>query len=108
MAARSSLLRRIAALAALAPRLVRLAHHDYPDRLLREGARKAREGPQVERLGARGGDDGGASALRSIFRRCPKAARTTARKSSTSPTSARGPTLQRMSTSAESTSGRGR
>src|SRR5437867_7213060 len=34
MAARSSLLRRIAALAALAPRLVRLAHHDYPDRLL--------------------------------------------------------------------------
>src|SRR5207245_6831927 len=34
MAARSSLLRRIAALAALAPRLVRLAHHDYPDGLL--------------------------------------------------------------------------
>jgi len=48
MAARSSLLRRptpgarparrtssvVAALAALAPRLVRLAHHDYPDRLL--------------------------------------------------------------------------
>src|SRR6059058_5186837 len=34
MAARSSLLRRIAALAALAPRLVRLAHHGYPDRLL--------------------------------------------------------------------------
>src|SRR6266513_975421 len=40
--ARSSLLRRafrhassvVAALAALAPRLVRLAHHDYPDRLL--------------------------------------------------------------------------
>src|SRR5207244_11026474 len=54
MVARSSLLRRptpgarparrtssvVAALAALAPRLVRLAHHDYPDRLLgrREGA----------------------------------------------------------------------
>src|SRR5437867_6579353 len=34
MAARSSLLRRIAALAALAPRLVRLAHHDYSDGLL--------------------------------------------------------------------------
>src|SRR5438093_5655752 len=48
MAARSSLLRRptpgarparrtsslVAALAALAPRLVRLAHHGYPDRLL--------------------------------------------------------------------------
>src|SRR6266403_2298648 len=48
MVARSSLLRRltpgarparrissvVAALAALAPRLVRLAHHDYPDRLL--------------------------------------------------------------------------
>src|SRR5207249_2724251 len=42
MAARSSLLRRVfrhassvvAALAALAPRLVRLAHHDYSDRLL--------------------------------------------------------------------------
>src|SRR5438093_13632714 len=42
MAARSSLLRRairhassvVAALAALAPRLVRLAHHDYPDGLL--------------------------------------------------------------------------
>src|SRR5205809_21979 len=34
MVARSSLLRRIAALAALAPRLVRLAHHGYPDRLL--------------------------------------------------------------------------
>src|SRR5213593_2682825 len=34
MAARSSLLRRIAALAALAPRLVRLARHDYPDGLL--------------------------------------------------------------------------
>src|SRR6266571_516205 len=34
MVARSSLLRRIAALAALAPRLVRLAHHDYPDGLL--------------------------------------------------------------------------
>src|SRR5207247_3987368 len=40
--ARSSLLRRafrhassvVAALAALAPRLARLAHHDYPDRLL--------------------------------------------------------------------------
>src|SRR5437762_4092638 len=53
MAARSSLLRRptpgahparrtssvVAALAALAPRLVRLAHHDYPDGLLaRRGA----------------------------------------------------------------------
>src|SRR5213080_1161624 len=34
MVARSSLLRRIAALAALAPRLVRLAHHHYPDGLL--------------------------------------------------------------------------
>src|SRR6058998_4038515 len=42
MAARSSLLRRafrhassvVAALAALAPRLVRLAHHHYPDGLL--------------------------------------------------------------------------
>src|SRR5438876_254353 len=34
MVTRSSLLRRIAALAALAPRLVRLAHHDYSDRLL--------------------------------------------------------------------------
>src|SRR6058998_2706658 len=34
MAARSSLLRRIAALPALAPRLVRLARHDYSDRLL--------------------------------------------------------------------------
>src|SRR5213076_2017556 len=42
IAARSSLLRRalghassvVAALAALAPRLVRLAHHDYPDGLL--------------------------------------------------------------------------
>src|SRR5213076_814547 len=50
--ARSSLLRRafrhassvVAALAALAPRLVRLAHHDYPDRLL--GARGA-EVPQL-------------------------------------------------------------
>src|SRR5213078_1423468 len=53
MAARSSLLRRptpgarparrtssvVAALAALAPRLVRLAHHDYPDRLLARCAR---------------------------------------------------------------------
>src|SRR2546426_10918596 len=45
MAARSSLLRRafghgssvVAALAALAPRLVRLAHHGYPDRLLGTG-----------------------------------------------------------------------
>src|SRR5437870_1608013 len=34
MVTRSSLLRRIAALAALAPRLVRLAHHDYSDGLL--------------------------------------------------------------------------
>src|SRR5206468_8563850 len=46
MAARSSLLRRayrhassvVAALAALAPRLVRLAHHDYPDGLLARAA----------------------------------------------------------------------
>src|SRR5213076_2532381 len=43
MAARSSLLRRIAALAALAPRLVRLAHHGYPDRLLAELQRRERE-----------------------------------------------------------------
>src|SRR5438094_2394056 len=34
MVARSSLLRRIAALAALTPRLVRFAHHGYPERLL--------------------------------------------------------------------------
>src|SRR6266571_3245218 len=53
MAARSSLLRRptpgarparrtssvVAALAALAPRLVRLARHDYPDGLLASGLR---------------------------------------------------------------------
>src|SRR5438552_14578024 len=47
MAARSSLLRRafrhassvVAALAALAPRLVRLAHHHYPDGLLEIPAR---------------------------------------------------------------------
>src|SRR5437773_11394301 len=42
MAARSSLLRRIAALAPLAPRLVRLAHHDYPDRLLARRLHQAR------------------------------------------------------------------
>src|SRR5204863_3896477 len=49
MAARSSLLRRafsrassvVAALAALAPRLVRLAHHDYPDGLLGAMAHRA-------------------------------------------------------------------
>src|SRR5438094_9236730 len=71
MAARSSLLRRptpgarparrtssvVAALAALAPRLVRLAHHDYPDRLLgsRAGARRLRRG--------RGGRTGSGRAL---------------------------------------------
>src|SRR5437667_11885623 len=67
MAARSSLLRRptpgarparrtssvVAALAALAPRLVRLAHHDYSDRLLvwcpRGGLSRER------RAGSRGG-----------------------------------------------------
>src|SRR5438552_15133416 len=57
MVARSSLLRRptsgarparrtssvVAALAALAPRLVRLAHHGYPDRLLAELERRERE-----------------------------------------------------------------
>src|SRR5205823_2693533 len=62
MAARSSLLRRptpgahparrtssvVAALAALAPRLVRLAHHDYPDGLLM--AIEAGGAPLAERL----------------------------------------------------------
>src|SRR5207248_6722877 len=54
--ARSSLLRRafrhassvVAALAALAPRLVRLAHHDYPDGLLM--AIEAGGAPLAERL----------------------------------------------------------
>ena len=64
MVARSSLLRRptpgarparrtssvVAALAALAPRLVRLAHHDYPDRLLEVPA--AADALGVVRLGA--------------------------------------------------------
>jgi hypothetical protein len=49
-----------------------------------------------------------ASALRSIFRRWPNAARTSARKRATSPRSARGAALQRTSTTADSTSGRGR
>src|SRR2546428_11145831 len=51
MVARSSLLRRafrhassvVAALAALAPRLVRLAHHDYPDGLLGGSRQQHRE-----------------------------------------------------------------
>src|SRR5947209_19985611 len=64
MVARSSLLRRptpgarparrassvVAALAALAPRLVRLAHHDYPDGLLEVPA--AADALGVVRLGA--------------------------------------------------------
>src|SRR3989449_5760539 len=48
MAARSSLLRRIAALAALAPRLVRLARRDYPDGLLEPDA-EPQGPPQADR-----------------------------------------------------------
>src|SRR5439155_3410194 len=79
--ARSSLLRRafrhassvVAALAALAPRLVRLAHHDYPDGLLVERV------PQVELPAARRVVDAGlalvlgreALALARVVRRAP-------------------------------------
>src|SRR5437899_5979629 len=49
-----------------------------------------------------------ARALRSIFRRCPKEARTTSRKASSSPRSIRGAALQRTSTTADSTRGGGR
>src|SRR5438876_9551095 len=57
--ARSSLLRRafrhassvVAALAALAPRLVRLAHHDYSDRLLRRTAERHPRSHRAARVG---------------------------------------------------------
>src|SRR5206468_281175 len=75
MVARSSLLRRIAALAALAPRLLRLAHHEYSDRLLDAAERAlASAGRGGERgAGGRGGravittgevDAGGAPVVR--------------------------------------------
>src|SRR5207253_7682238 len=51
MVARSSLLRRVAALGALAPRLVRLAHHDYSDGLLAMAIR-------ITRVYTRRGDQG--------------------------------------------------
>src|SRR5207245_10038064 len=61
MVARSSLLRRIAALAALAPRLVRLAHHEYSDRLL-DAAERAL-------AGAGGGGERGAGGRGGRWRR---------------------------------------
>src|SRR5947199_765195 len=80
MVARSSLLRRptpgarsarrtssvVAALAALAPRLVRLAHHDYPDRLLElVGESQLGLGAAVvEAAEAPGLEDGRAATLR--------------------------------------------
>src|SRR5206468_11559274 len=57
MAARSSLLRRIAALAALAPRLVRLAHHDYPDGLLVARRELRAEAAQAAEVDAGAGRD---------------------------------------------------
>src|SRR2546429_4848072 len=87
MVARSFLLRRptpgarparrtssvVAALAALAPRLVRLAHHGYPDRLLTDAARRARlpAARGADRAGARARACGGAPARARARRRAP-------------------------------------
>src|SRR2546429_10013503 len=84
MAARSSLLRRptpgahparrtssvVAALPALAPRLVRLARHGYSDRLLGVGAPEGEHGvgaAEAEGVGERGVDAGGPRLARDIM-----------------------------------------
>src|SRR5437773_5659765 len=92
MAARSSLLWRPtpgarparrtlslrAALAALAPRLVRLAHHDYSDRLLRRTAERHPRSHRAARVGnqrpqrdapVHGDDDGDGRGARGVERR---------------------------------------
>src|SRR5438046_10271917 len=84
MAARSALLRRptpgahparrtssvVAALPALAPRLVRLARHGYSDRLLGVGAPEGEHGvgaAEAEGVGERGVDAGGPRLARDII-----------------------------------------
>src|SRR3989442_11078414 len=93
MVARSSLLRRptpgahparrtssvVAALAALAPRLVRLAHHDYSDRLLERTYPYERAGnaggPRRRLDGAAPGRAAGLGNARSARARVPRRAR---------------------------------